>query len=113
MYAYVHTYINVYTFINVSMYIYIHTGAKWVCLMRYLVVSKSHMMHYLFVQVCMHMCIHIQFSYESIHIHILLHVYVRTYKPERGVPHAISSRIEIARDGSFICILCMHMCIHV
>ena len=77
--------------------------------MQYLVVSKSHVMHHLFVELCMHMCIRIQFYYESIHIHILLHVYVGTYKPERGVPHAISSRVEIARDASFICILCMHM----
>ena len=33
---------------------------------------------------------------------MFIHVYIRTYRPERGVPNEVSSRIEIARDGSGI-----------
>ena len=91
------------------MYIHIHTGPNWVCLMRYLVVSKSHVMHLLFVY---YVCIR-AYIYKSMHIYKCMNVYSHTYRPELGVPHALSRRIESARDALFICILCMYICIHI
>jgi len=104
-----HTYINVYTFINVSMHIHIHAGAKWVCLTRYLVVSKAHVMHCLSVY---YVCIY-AYIYKCIHIYKCINVYSHTYRRKVGVPHALSRRIESARDALFICILCMYICIHI